>query len=84
MASQNAVSVRISPSGTVVDVYALQTNTNHETDWENRLKQIGPLLNYLSTWRRMDSFLSSFSLLLLTRVNNSFVAHDRDRSAERS
>ena len=56
MASQNAVSVRISPSGTVVDVYALQTNTNHETDWENRLKQIGPLLNYLLTWRHTYSF----------------------------
>ena len=53
MASQNAVSVRISPSWTVVNVYALQTHSNHETDWENRLKQIGPLLNYLLTWRRM-------------------------------
>ena len=38
VASQNAVSIRIGPSGTVVDVYALQTHTNHETDWENSLK----------------------------------------------
>ena len=51
MASQNAVFIRISPSGTVVGVYASQTHTIHETDWENRLKQIGPLLNYLLTWR---------------------------------
>ena len=54
MASQNAVSVRISPSWTVVNVYALQTHSNHETDWENRLKQIGPLLNYLLTWRHNE------------------------------
>ena len=42
MASQNAVSFSISPSGTVVDVYALQTHTNHEIEWEYSLKQIGP------------------------------------------
>ena len=57
MAFQNAVSIRISPSGTVVDVYALQTHTNHETDWENCLKQIGPLLNYLLTWRHKGIFM---------------------------
>ena len=28
--------------GTVVDVYALQTHTNHEIEWEYSLKQIGP------------------------------------------
>ena len=60
MASQNAVSIRISPSGTVVDVYASQVHTNHETDWENRLKQIGPLLNYLLTWRRKEALYSKY------------------------
>ena len=58
MASQNAVFIRISPSGTVVDVYALQTHTNHETDWENCLKQIGPLPNYLLTWRRTYLYIA--------------------------
>ena len=42
MESQNAISIRISPCGTVVDVYALQIHANHEIDWENNLKQIGP------------------------------------------
>ena len=42
MASLNAFSIRNNPCGTVVDVYALQTHANHEIDWENSLKQIGP------------------------------------------
>ena len=62
MASQNAVFIRISPSGTVVDLYASQTHTNHETDWENRLKQIGPLLNYLLTWRLRHYVYGLFGL----------------------
>ena len=39
--SQKAVSTAISPRGTVVDLYAAQTHTDHVTDWENSLKQIG-------------------------------------------
>ena len=40
--SQKAVSAGISPSGTVVDVYVVQTHTNHVIDGENSLQQIGP------------------------------------------
>ena len=40
--SQKAVSTGISPRGTLVDMYAAQTHTDHVTDWENSLKQIGP------------------------------------------
>ena len=57
--SQKAVSTGISPRGTVVDVYAAQTHTDHVTDWENSLKQIGPWINFLLTWRHKN-FLSWF------------------------
>ena len=40
--SQKAVSTGITPRGTLVDMYAAQTHTDHVTDWQNSLKQIGP------------------------------------------
>ena len=39
--SQKAVFVRISPSGTVDDMHAVNTHTHCEKDRENSLKQIG-------------------------------------------
>ena len=60
MSSPKAVSVRMSRSGTVVDVHAVVTLKNHEIDWEDSLKQIGPQMNFFLTRRHMPAHQSAW------------------------